>query len=223
MSIGNIDIGQVVLGYVCLLFSLCVHEAAHAFMANLRGDPTGRLLGRMTLNPAAHIDPMGTVALPLIMMMTGIPFLFGWAKPVPFNPLNLRNMRRDPVWIALAGPGSNLIIALAAAVVLRVMVSVMHFESVGELVSSPAFTVVQMMIMINLGLMIFNCLPVPPLDGSHVLYYFLPESGKRVFEQIGPYGIIAVLFISQMTNVLDIPFGLALKGIAWLAFLGAGN
>lgn len=211
------------LGYVCLLFSLCVHEAAHAFMANLRGDPTGRLLGRMTLNPAAHIDPMGTVALPLIMMMTGIPFLFGWAKPVPFNPLNLRNMRRDPVWIALAGPGSNLIIALVAAVVLRVMVSVMHFDSVGELVSSPAFTVVQMMIMINLGLMIFNCLPVPPLDGSHVLYYFLPESGKRVFEQIGPYGILAVLFISQMTNVLDVPFRLAFKAITWLAFLGAGS
>jgi Zn-dependent protease len=192
-------------------------------MANLRGDPTGRLMGRMTLNPLAHIDPMGTVILPLIMMITNVPFMFGWAKPVPFNPLNLRNMRRDPVWIALAGPGSNLIIALLAAIAMRVTVSVLHFETVGALVSSPVFSIIKMMFMVNLGLMVFNCLPVPPLDGSHVLYYFLPEGGKRVFEQIGPYGILAVLFISQMTNLLDVPFALALKGIAWVAFLGAGN
>jgi len=164
----DIDIGFILLQYFCLLFSLCVHEAAHAAMANYCGDPTGRLMGRLTLNPVKHADPLGTVILPLVMMLTNVPYMFGWAKPVPFNPRNLNNARRDPMLIALAGPGSNLLVALSGALVLRILVTVGGFEPDSQIIEI-LFMIVLYLIMINMILLLFNIIPVPPLDGHYVL------------------------------------------------------
>ena len=181
-----------VLYYLCFLFSLSVHEAAHAAMANRCGDPTGRLLGRMTLNPIRHMDPIGTFLMPLLMLFSHIPFLFGWAKPVPFNPLNLKNFRRDPVFIALAGPVANIFLAIIFIFLTRTAVIITHHAI------PPMITILfSQMIILNLVLAFFNIIPVPPLDGHHVLYYFLPENGKRMIEQIGPFGIIIAIFLAR--------------------------
>ena len=203
MNLDNIDF--ILISYICLLFSLCVHEAAHAAMADFCGDPSARLMGRVTLNPIAHIDPIGTVVMPLLMMFTGIQYLFGWAKPVPFNPVNLGNIRRDPVFIALAGPASNFIIMVIALIVTRIVWTV---------TGSPPNLVglfLLGMVSINFVLMIFNMIPVPPLDGHHVLYYFLPPSGQRILEQIGPFGIIIAIIVARplfrpLGGVLDFLF-----------------
>lgn len=175
------------------MFSLCVHEAAHAAMAYYCGDDTARLQGRLTLNPLAHIDPLGTVIVPLIMFtMTG--FIFGWAKPVPFNPAKLNNVRRDPVLIAMAGPASNLMLAL-----FFVFTGRLYFLLAGGASEVPtlAFGFFLHMVFLNLILMLFNLIPVPPLDGHHVLNYFLPPKGQRVMQQIGPFGIIIAIVLAQ--------------------------
>lgn len=204
-----------VLQYICFLFALCVHEAAHAAMANYCGDPTGRLLGRLTLNPVKHADPIGTVLLPLIMLLGSGGGLFGWAKPVPFNPRNLNNMRRDPMLVALAGPGSNLLMALLVAVVFRLLLTVNVFESdvislvfgVGNVNArivndTPIFllvfvAVLKYMLIINLLLLLFNLIPVPPLDGHYVLDYILPPSGQQMLQQIGPFGILIAIMVAR--------------------------
>ena len=190
----SFDLGDILVQYFCLLFSLCVHEAAHAAMANWCGDPSARLLGRMTIDPRKHIDPLGTVVLPLIMMTTGAQFLFGWAKPVPFNPSNLNNYRRDPVLIAIAGPLSNIAIALTSVVLLRI--SLMAYD--GGMTSEALIVIIQIlggMIMINMVLALFNMIPLPPLDGHHVLNYFLPPKGQEMMRKVGPFGIIIAILL----------------------------
>ncbi len=189
------NIADLVMSFVCLLFSLSVHEASHAAMSNYRGDSSARLLGRLTLNPLAHIDPMGTLILPLLLMMMGAP-VFGWAKPVPFNPKNLKNMRLDPVFIALAGPGSNFVLFLMSAVVMKIIVVFGGVDTFSEALQMPAFRILFLLMRINLILMLFNLLPVPPLDGHHVLYYFLPPSGQRALQRVGPFGLIFVLLFA---------------------------
>jgi Zn-dependent protease len=192
----RIDLMQVALQYFCLLFSLCVHEAAHAKMADMRGDSTARFLGRVTLDPRKHADPIGTVVMPLLGMITGFPFLFGWARPVPVNPLNLKNRALDQVWIALAGPGSNLIIALVVAIVLRVVATVAGAGVIGDDVANVLILVLVQLAVINFVLILFNLIPVPPLDGHYVLKYFLPPKAEEVFERIGPFGIIIAIFLA---------------------------
>jgi len=180
--------------YFCFLFSLSVHEAAHAITAERCGDPTGRLLGRVTLNPLKHIDPIGTVLMPLLMFFSPIPYLFGWAKPVPFNPRNLKNIRRDPALIAAAGPISNVIIAVFTIFLIRLGFGVLGPE---RMIESNLLGVGLMLIGINLLLFLFNLIPVPPLDGGHILRSVLPESGQQMMDSIGPFGILIAIFISS--------------------------
>jgi len=196
------DPATIVIIFSVLLFSLCVHEAAHAAMAFMCGDDTARLQGRLTLNPLSHIDPLGTVILPLLMlMMTG--FVFGWAKPVPFNAGRLNNIRRDPVLIAMAGPASNLMLAVLFALSGRLI-----FMILGGAAGAPPllFDFFYYIVFLNLVLMLFNLIPVPPLDGHYVLNYFLPPAGQRVMKQIGPFGIlIAILLARPLFGYVFVP------------------
>lgn len=199
--------------YFCLLFSLCVHEAAHAAMANYCGDPSARLLGRLTLDPRSHIDPIGTVLFPLLAFTTGIPYLFGWAKPVPFNPRNLHNMRRDPVLIAMAGPGSNLIIALCVTLLMRFMV----LAGATGPGAAPAVEIILLictyLVLINLVLMLFNLIPVPPLDGHYVVRYFLSSEAEAKFERMGPIGLIFVILVAGQLITTPLYFLFDIVGV----------
>lgn len=170
---------KIGLIYIPLLLALCVHEWAHGFMAKLRGDNTAERMGRLTLNPVAHIDPIGTVVLPMLMLVTGAPIFFGWAKPVPFDPRNLKNPRVDAFWIALAGPLSNVVLALLATVAIAVTARMLMVSQSMEALVTLLISFVQ----INLFLAVFNMLPLHPLDGGKVLARFLPASLNHKLEQ----------------------------------------
>lgn len=214
----DIALDRIILGYFCLLLALSVHEAAHALVADWRGDPSPRLLGRVTLNPIAHIDIIGTIVMPLVMMIMPGGFLIGWAKPVSYNPVNLKDIRRDPVLIALAGPAANLLLALGGVVALRVAVGVMGIEAVsGSMVEQVLGTLISL----NLLLMLFNMLPVPPLDGHYVLHYFLPQGGQRVLESIGPFGIIIALVLVAQTGIIHTPLNAMMGAVRFVATWGA--
>ena len=219
MSGSPAEMVWMLMHYLCLLFSLCFHEAAHAIVANRCGDPTARLMGRATLNPLAHIDPIGTVVMPLLMMFTGFPYLFGWAKPVPVNPRNLHNMRRDEVLVSAAGPLSNILLALTLLVVLKVVVLAATMSTNVALLF-VLMKLISYMVMINFLLALFNLIPVPPLDGSRLLYPVLSPGGKRALEQIGPFGIIIAIIVAR--QVLPVPMGLLKQFVNWFAFWGVG-
>ena len=186
----------IISAFIVLIVSLSVHEAAHAWAADRLGDPTARLLGRLTVNPIPHIDPIGTVLFPLIGMMSpGVPLL-GWAKPVPVNMLNLRHPRRDFALVAAAGPASNIVIAVVASIILSAMPDGMAF---GPL--TPRGLLARMVVL-NVFLAAFNMIPVPPLDGGNVLAGFVPESVARVIDAIRPWGFL-VLYALLLTGVLE--------------------
>ena len=189
--------------------SLSFHEAAHAWTADRLGDPTARLLGRLTLNPLAHIDWIGTVLFPLLALYSGVP-LIGWAKPVPVNWHNLRSPRRDFAVVALAGPVSNLILAVGAAAVLVVFE---RFES-----DTQSFLVLFLTraVFLNVLLAVFNLIPVPPLDGGNVLAGVVPESMARVIDSLRPYGflVLYVLMLSGLLSAIAWPIQNAILG--WL-------
>src|SRR5512140_3596592 len=160
----GIDFAQVFIAFIVLLFSLTVHESAHAWTADRLGDPTARLLGRVSLNPVVHADPIGTVVFPLLSMISGLP-LIGWAKPVPVNISRLRQRRSGYVLVAAAGPASNLLLALLAAGLLALMPAAPM--SVGSAdVSAPLLTLLTRALYVNVLLAVFNMLPIPPLDGG---------------------------------------------------------
>ena len=188
------DYTEIIIGFVVLLLSLTVHEAAHAFTADRLGDPTARLLGRVSLNPAVHIDPIGTILFPLLAMFTNVP-LIGWAKPVPVMIRNLRHPRRDFMIVAAAGPISNLLQALVAAAILRTVWD----PSLGIEPGIPA-TVLLLAVQINLLLAFFNLIPVPPLDGGNVMLGLLPPNLAAVYAGIRQYGFI-VLYALMFTGV----------------------
>jgi Zn-dependent protease len=184
----------IIPSFLILLLSLSFHEAAHAWTANRLGDPTARQLGRITLNPLAHIDWIGTVLFPLVAMMSNLP-LIGWAKPVPVDPRNLRDPRRDFAIVALAGPVSNLILALAIAPLVALA------SGGGSLLASRGVYWMARAVELNVVLAVFNLIPVPPLDGGNVLAGVLPYSAARAFAQVRQYGFI-ILYALMLSGIL---------------------
>ncbi len=172
------DTGQTILYIIVLIFSVVLHEVAHGYAADAMGDRTARYAGRLTINPIPHLDLFGSVILPALLVFSGAPFLVGWAKPVPFNLSNIRNKRWGASLIALAGPAANLSLAIIFAVILR-------FREALEL-SSSLTEVFMTVVLVNVVLMIFNLMPVPPLDGHHVLFDIFQGpryAGLRFFMQ----------------------------------------
>ena len=169
-----------------LIFSVVVHEYAHGWVARTQGDHTAEMLGRLTLNPVPHLDPIGSILVPGLMALLPGGIVLGWAKPVPVNPRNFRNYKRGDILVSLAGVASNLILAILFTILLAIVVRTTGTASIITAMLTYG-------IQINFVLMLFNLVPIPPLDGSHVLYHLLPaELGAR-YRQIGPYGIF-ILF-----------------------------
>jgi Zn-dependent protease len=191
----DINVAQVIIVFVILVFSLTIHELAHAWTADRLGDPTARLLGRVSLNPLVHADLIGTVVFPLMALVSGVP-LIGWAKPVPVNIRLLRRQRRDYVLVAAAGPASNLVLAFAAATVM----SLVARDAVdGPILPVVLTSVLAGAVQINLLLAVFNMIPIPPLDGGNVLSGLLPRNLAAGFDRIRPYGFL-ILYALVLTD-----------------------
>ena len=193
------DPGVLVVSVVVLLFSLTVHEAAHAWAADRLGDPTARLLGRLSLNPVVHIDPVGTLLLPAVAIATGAP-LIGWAKPVPVNTSRLRRYPRDYMLVAAAGPASNILIAVAASLGLRLM-PLTPLGLGGFDVAEPTFALATTALQLNLLLAVFNLVPVPPLDGGNILGGVLRGRLSERYELIRPWGVF-ILYALMLSGAL---------------------
>ena len=196
-----IDPGQLIVSFIVLLFSLTVHEAAHAWTAWRLGDSTALNLGRVSLNPMVHIDPVGTILFPLVAMVTNVPVL-GWAKPVPVSTRNLgAHWKQKFMAIAAAGPASNLIIAGIAAVLFRVALAADYADSnVGT--TSFVLALLEKAIEMNVILALFNMIPVPPLDGGNVLSGLLRGNVSEMFDRLRPYGFL-ILYALMFTGVLN--------------------
>ncbi|MGB8768967.1 MAG: site-2 protease family protein [Candidatus Korobacteraceae bacterium] len=191
---------------IVLLFAICVHESAHAWTANRLGDPTAKMLGRVSLNPLVHIDPFGTILMPLILIVLGFP-PFGWAKPTPVDPRNFKNQVRDDILTAVAGPVSNFLTAFVSVVVLAIIAHgsntpIGRYAHTGS-TAAALTTLFYDAMWINVILAVFNLIPLPPLDGSHVIRHFLSYNALRVYDRIGYAGLVVVIFILPMIG-LDI-------------------
>lgn len=181
------------VGIVLVILSIIFHEVAHGYVANALGDPTARLSGRLTLNPLPHIDPIGSVLIPGILALSGTPFLIGWAKPVPYNPYNLRHGKWGEALVSAAGPGTNIVIAIIVAFMLR---------AVGPTGDPFLLQLGALVIFANLGLAIINLIPIPPLDGSKIVKALLPFQAASAYARLesmtyafGPFGLIGVLLL----------------------------
>jgi Zn-dependent protease len=193
----NLDLARILIGFTVLLLSLTVHEAAHAWSADVLGDPTARQLGRVSLNPVVHIDPIGTLLFPLLAMFTNLP-LIGWAKPVPVNSANLHgHWKRKFMMIAAAGPASNLVLAAIGAIGVRLI----GFEGGTNPATSQIFQFLLMMVVLNVLLAVFNMLPVPPLDGGNVLMGLLRGRASELFNSVRPFGMI-ILYALLISGIL---------------------
>lgn len=171
--------------------AVIVHEYAHGWVAWKLGDPTAKIAGRLTLNPLAHIDPIGTIFLPLLLLVTHSPIVFGWAKPVPVDFYNLHNPKRDMIWVGISGPAANIILAIILSFILKIT-------------QCPIFSILlTSAIIINLVLAVFNILPIPPLDGSRVAMGILPRNLSREYAKLEPYGFIIIF------------------GLLWLGIVGS--
>jgi Zn-dependent protease len=177
-----------------VLFAITVHEAAHGYVARMFGDNTAYVLGRVTLNPVKHIDPLGTIVIPLgMVLLTG--FMFGWAKPVPVDWGSLRRPKRDMIWVAAAGPGANLVMAVVWALIYRTLPAAGVQESYFYLVAQAGISV-------NLVFMALNLLPIPPLDGGRIVSGLLPTRLSIAYSRIEPYGLI-ILLVLMFTGALS--------------------
>lgn len=197
-----------------VLLAVTFHEVAHGWVADRLGDPTARLLGRLTLNPLKHLDPVGTIVFFLTRMI-------GWAKPVPVNPLNFRDPLKGMMWVAIAGPVTNLFLAAVSAVIFRLLLtSGALFDPALSFVMKPAYMMIQVSVVINVGLAVFNFIPIPPLDGSKVLMGLLSREQAEVFARIEPYGFL-ILILLIMTDIVHIVLS-PIIGFAVGLLLGGG-
>lgn len=207
------DLSQLLIILPVLLFSLTIHEMAHAVTADWYGDPTARRLGRISLNPLVHLDPVGSVVLPLMAFYFG-GFIFGWAKPVPVNTANLQNHRRDFLVIAAAGPASNIVMAIGASALLGLVPG-----GLGAAEGTPAVlaTLLLFMVQLNLILAVFNMLPIPPLDGGNVLAGLLPETLAASYDRlIRPFGfliLIVLMATGWLSRIIGPPYSMLMR---WL-------
>ena len=189
------------ISIIPVLLAITVHEAAHGYAAKHFGDKTAYFLGRITLNPIKHIDPIGTVIIPGMLLLLSAPFLFGWAKPVPVNFSNLNNPKKDMMWVALAGPASNLVMAIIWAIILGL------FKSSGASYALFVIGMAQVGIMINLVLMLLNLLPIPPLDGGRMAVSLLPSPWSYKLASIERYGMFILIFliVSGLLSAILLP------------------
>jgi len=203
---------------IAFLFAISVHESAHAWTASRCGDPTARMLGRVSLNPIRHIDLFGTIILPLVAAISHIPLL-GWAKPTPVNPRNFRNPMLDDILTSVAGPVSNFIVATIALLLLgaislssgtghaAVTAAAGGYEATQDSALTPLAVLLYELMLINIVLAVFNLIPVPPLDGSHVLRHFLPDSARMVYDRIGFFALLALVYLAPgLLSALIGPF-----------------
>ena len=206
---------EILYQIIAFVFAICVHESAHAWTANQCGDPTAKMLGRISLNPIRHVDPIGTVLVPLVGIISGLGFI-GWAKPTPVDPRNLRHPIRDDILTSVAGPASNIALGLLAVCGLFV---VSRFSRSGPVsILAPVALLCEAFLQVNILLAAFNLIPIPPLDGSHVLRHLLPESGRRVYDMVGYVGILLLFFAGgPLIRAFEYPFlkffGYLLAGI----------
>lgn len=186
-----------------LLLSVVVHEVSHGWMANYLGDPTAKYAGRLSLNPLRHLDLVGSILVPLFLVLMRSHFLFGWAKPVPINPYNFRDQKYGSAKVSLAGPGSNLLIAVVFGLGIR-------FFS-GKIEIPSLFAMFSFIVFINILLAVFNLIPIPPLDGSHILFAFLPPSLEHLKITLSQYGFLILLlfiFLGGLQLLAPVVFGL---------------
>ena len=212
---------QLVIWALPVLFAITIHEVAHGWVANKLGDPTAKMLGRLTLNPIKHIDPIGTILVPGMLLLFG-GFLFGWAKPVPVSPQNLRQHRYGMAWVAAAGPVSNILQAVFWALLIKVAL-----ESQGAIgwIAEPLYLMGLAGVSINLSLAVLNLLPIPPLDGGRIVDSLLPGPLSAKYSQLEPFGlwIVLALIATKLLGVIMAPPYYALRrAIGALVGLGDG-
>jgi len=194
-----------------VLAAIVFHEVAHGWVANRLGDPTAARMGRLTLNPLAHIDLFGTIILPLLLIVARAPFLFGYAKPVPVNFYNLYHPKRDMIWVALAGPLTNILLALGSVLILKFL-GALEFSPDSSYapyllaVLNPVYLMAKNSVVINVVLAVFNAFPIPPLDGGRVLVGVLPEPQSSALARVEPYGFLIILVL-LMSHVMDAVMG----------------
>jgi Zn-dependent protease len=217
----NQQVVVMIFEFVVLIFAFSIHEAAHAWMAAKLGDPTAMMLGRVTLNPIKHIDPWGSILLPILGLIQG-GWLIGWAKPCPVTPRNFRRYKRDDILVAVAGPVVNLLMAVAAVLILIVMKHVSANAAIdvqmvlhqmalppeqSQAILFPIVLLLYIVVLVNLSLFTFNLIPVPPLDGSRVLRHFLPYNALKVYDNMGMYGLIIIFWVLPYVTHINI-FGM---------------